>query len=68
MDVTTEVQKQVLQNNWVNGSDGPNTKILLDEEDKMRGLKLQLIDRHEDVQVSNQSINSFIQISDLKLS
>ena len=52
MDVNTEDQKQVLHNNWVNGSDGLNTNILLDEEEKMRGLKLQLIDRHEDVQVT----------------
>ena len=64
----TEDHKQVLHNNWVNDSDGLDTKISFDQEEKMRGLKLQLIDRHEDVQVSNQSINSFIQISGLKLS
>ena len=68
MDVNTEDQKQVLHNNWVNGSDELNTEILIDEEEKMRGLKLQLIDRREDVQVSNHYINRFIQISGITLS
>ena len=37
---------QVLQNNWMKG------EISLDDDPKMNDLKLKMISRHEDVQVS----------------
>ena len=61
MDADTDNPKEVMHNNWVDdgdNDDGSNTKILVAEEEKMKELKLQLIDRREDVQVTRHKRDS----------
>ena len=54
IDADSDNQKDIFYNNWVHDGDNDdesNTKVLHAEEQKMKDLKLKMIDRHEDVQV-----------------
>ena len=48
----------MLQNNWIDDGDNDlsKTKVRIDDDEKIRELRLKLIDRHEDVQVMEWKI------------